>query len=112
MPIKIGNITPLRTENWQIIPDDRVTRIEIIEGIAIQDMGRVYEGDIFSCTITVPADDAKTILDKWRFRTLVTVIDPAGEEYTKMRIVVKKYSYVNRFKGYYNMDIEFWSETE
>ena len=110
MPIKIGNIKPLRTENWQIIPDDRQTRIETIGGIAIQDMGHFIEGYIFSCSITVPADDARVILDNWRFRTLVTIKDPAGEEYTKRRVVVKKYSYVERFEGYYNMDIEFWGD--
>ena len=35
MHIKIGDVETLRTENWEVIPDDRQTRIETIGGNVI-----------------------------------------------------------------------------
>ena len=98
----------MRTENWKVIPDDRQTQIETIGGKVVQDFGHVEEGDNFSCSVTLSAANAITLFDYWNNRTLVTVRDVAGKEWESLRVVVKKYGYVDRFESYYAVDLEFW----
>ena len=106
--IKIGDVETLRTENWKVTPDDRQTQIETIGGKVVQDFGHVEEGDIFSCSVTLKAADAITLYDYWHNRTLVTVRDVAGQEWENLRVVIKRYSYVDRFESHYAVDLEFW----
>ncbi len=106
--IKIGDVETLRTEDWSVIPDDRQTRIETINGVVVQDFGRVMEGDSYSCKVTLSADDADKVNTYWHSRTLVTVRDVMGVIREDMRVVVKKFGYVDRFDGYYWAELEFW----
>lgn len=108
MHIKIGDVETLRTEDWSIIPDDRQTRIETINGVTVQDFGRVKEGDYYSCKVTLTADDADKVNTYWHKRTPVNVRDVWGVIRKDMRVVVKKFGYVNRFDGYYWAELEFW----
>ena len=99
----------MRTEGWSIAPDDRQTRIETIGGLVVQDFGRVTEGDIFSCRVTVSSAGAD-IIDQYALnRQFVTVRDTSGKEIHNLRPVVKKYGYVDRFeKKYHWVELEFW----
>lgn len=98
----------MRTENWEVIPDDRQTQIETIGGKVVQDFGHVEEGDNFSCSVTLSAANAEIVLQYWASREKVTVRDVAGQEFQNMRVVVKKYRYVDRFESHYAVDLEFW----
>ena len=106
--IKIGEVETLRTENWQVIPDDRQTRIETIGGVVVQDFGYIAEGESFSCNVTVPSAGANAIAAYWHNRTFVPVIDVNGTAIGDMRVVVKKYGYVEHFEDHIWAEIELW----
>ena len=106
--IKIGDIETLRTENWAVVPDDRQTKIDTIGGVIVQDFGRVEAGDNFSCSVTVEAAGAIAITQYWHNRIPVPVRDVSGLVIPDMRVVVKKYGYVDRFEGFVWAELEFW----
>ena len=109
MHIKIGEVETLRTEDWSVIPDDRQTKIETIGGLVVQDFGHNVEGDNFSCKATLSTAVAETVANYWHNRDLVTVRDTAGVEIPNMRVVVKRYGYVERFEQeYFWAEFEFW----
>ena len=74
----------------------------------MQDFGHVEEGDNYSCAITVSAAGAEIIRQYWQNRDKVTVRDVAGQEIQNMRVVLKEYSYVDRFENYFAAKIELW----
>lgn len=115
--IKIGEIETLDSSDWAVVPDDRQTRIETIGGIEIQDFGRVPEADVYTCKATLVAEAAAEVADYWHNRTRVTVRDTAGNEHENLRVIVKKYNYVEHFENfdnlgkreqYYAVEFEFW----
>ena len=106
--IQIGNIKTRDVENWQVIPDDRQQRIEIIGGIAVQDFGRVPGGDKISCTATVLKAGWEIIKLYWDERIMVDIVDEAGNVWKDMRVVVKSYSYVSYFPRAIKVSFEFW----
>ena len=109
MHIKIGDVETLRTENWEIIPDDRQTQIETIGGKVIQDFGHIEEGTAYSCSVTVGAEGRNIIGQYWHNRTPVTVRDVGGLELENMRVVIKKYGYVYCYEKEYSWaQLEFW----
>lgn len=106
--IQIGDVSTLTVENWRVIPLDLQETVEIVGGVAVQDFGRVPMGDKFSCEVTVWAKDIDTIFDYWDNRTKVTVVDEADNAYANMRVVVREYGYLEGFKKYYRLSLEFW----
>ena len=106
--IKIGDVETLRTENWAVVPDDRQTKIETIGGVVVQDFGYVEEGVNYSCTVTMSTAAALVVFAYWHNRVPVDVRDVAGLVIPNMRVVVKKFSYVERFETFIQADIEFW----
>lgn len=106
--IKIGDYETLGTENWAVIPDDRQTRVETIGGIEIQDFGRVPEGDSYSCKATMESAVGAEVAEYWHNRTKVTVRDTGGVEHHGMRVIIKKYGYVDRFEEFFWAELEFW----
>lgn len=107
--IKIGDVETLRTEKWDMVPDDRQTRIDTIGGVEVQDFGYVPEGDTFTCSITVEAAGFEVICQYWHNREFVTVRDVSGREIPHLRPVVKKYGYIDNFEETsYRADMEFW----
>lgn len=106
--IKIGDAETLRTENWKIVPDDRQTKIETIGGVIVQDFGHVEAGDNFSCTVTLPTAAATAVFAYWHNRVPVDVRDVNGLILPNMRVVVKEYSYVDRFENFISASLEFW----
>ena len=108
--IAIGDITTLETENWQVVPDDRQQTVEIVGGVAAQDLGPVAAGGKISCTVRVRTRDFDTLVKYWDDRTLVDVTDEAGIVWENVRIVVKSYEYVPRFSSKaVQASIECWS---
>lgn len=109
MHIKIGEVETLRTEDWGAVPDDRQTRIETIGGTVVQDFGGNNGGDTYSCKVTVEAAVAQILSGYAYDRQFVTVRDVSGRELQNLRVVIKKYGYVERFeKNYYWAELEFW----
>ena len=110
MAIKIGAVDIQQSTNFEIIPDDRQKTLETIGGVVVQDLGRVPEGDKFSCSIEIDNAGAEIIFDYWNNRTRVTLIDKAGNVYSNIRVVVQKYGYVESYEEekIYTMNLEFW----
>lgn len=106
--IKIGDVIPTRSENFNIVPDDRQSRVETIGGIEIQDFGHVEEGDTITCNVTLRADDAAIICSYWHNRTRVNVIDEGGAVYENLRVIVKEYSRIEYFPQFLDAKLEFW----
>lgn len=106
--IKVGTVDTLKVLNWEFNPDDRQEKKETIGGVVVQDLGRVPEGDTFSCEVDIRASDKNTFFGYWNNRTLVTVIDEAGNSYDNCRIKITSYKYVNKFPKYYHCVLEIW----
>jgi len=61
--------------------------------------------------VTLSADNWEVLEGYWHNRTSVTVRDTAGKEIQNLRVIVKKYNYVDRYeKEYYRANIEFWRD--
>lgn len=109
MAISIGSVTSYRRpSSWQITPDDRQTKIEIVDGIHVEDEGIVAAGETIGCTAIFSATSWVTVKGYWTNRTLVTVADESGTSYTNRRVVVKSWTYVERFPKYITATLEFW----
>lgn len=109
MAIKIGAITTLTSSDFTYMPDDRQQTIELIGGVAVQDFGRIVNGDKKSCTITLRSSDFTVLCGYWDSRTRVTVVDDAGVTVENMRVIVKSYKYVKRFENKaVEANVEFW----
>lgn len=109
MHIKIGDAETLQTTDWSVIPDDRQTRLDTIGGKIVQDFGLVEEGNSYSCKATLSAEAGEVVQEYFRSREFVTVRDAGGREIPHMRVIIKKYGYVDRFeKNYFWAEFEFW----
>lgn len=108
MRIKIGDIWTLTVENWNVMPDDRQEKIDVIGGVVVQDFGRIPEGDVISCNITIRASDAAVLAEYWYNRELVDVRDEADNVWQHRRILVKRYSYRPYFSNVFDAEIEMW----
>ena len=110
MVINIGIAKSFKKpESWDTAPDDRQTLIKIIGGVYVEDNGIVPEGDVISCQAVFDAVNWAIVKGYWYSRTLVAVTDHAGHSLGMKRVVVKKYSYVDKFIKYYTVTIDFWS---
>lgn len=109
MKIKINNIESYRSpESCTINVDDRIERVQLINGNAVQDYGHIASGDSFSlsCLFSKANFDAIKLL--WEARTLVSFTDESGEVWTNCRIVIRSYRYEEKFKDYVFVDFEVW----
>ncbi len=107
--IKVGDVYSYgKAEGWSYTPDDRQEKIELINGVTVQDCGHVEAGDTFSCSATFSSTDFVILMGYWTNRTKVTVVDESGASHSNMRVIVKSYTYVNRFPSYVKADLEFW----
>jgi len=97
-----------KPEHYKIIPDERVTKIETIGGVAVQDLGHVQEGDAFSISCTFAPENWERFLALWEARQKITFTDPAGKIYQQMRIVMKEYEPDKNFPEYVTASFELW----
>ena len=109
MAIKVGAAVSFKNpESWENTPDDRQTQIRIIGGVYVEDNGIIPEGEIVSCQIVLDAANWLIVKGYWYARTIVEVIDHAGNSLGTKRISVKKYKYVEQHPKFYDVTIEFW----
>lgn len=115
MVIKITDgsttITSLSSvDSITMTPDDRLELVKLIDGAIIQDgwQGqRKEDGDTIACNATFsPADFAK-LKSVWNSRKTVTVV-LGDETISNCHIVIKSYTYVDRFESYKNVSLEVW----
>ena len=109
MVINIGVAKSFKKpESWDISPDDRQAIVKTIGGVYIEDAGYFPAGDVASCQCVFNAANWDIIKSYWQNRTMVIVVDHAGNNLGLRRIKINKISYVEKFEKLYNVNIEFW----
>lgn len=98
-----------RPESWESTPDDRQQIIKIIGGVIVQDNGLLVDGEVIGCQVVFDAVNWALVKGYWYSRTMVEVIDHAGISLGQKRVVVKKYSYIDKFTKFYTVTLEFWN---
>ena len=107
--IFINDIPSFRDpESSSITFDDRVEKIELINGNAIQDYGHVENGDKISLTCLFYITNYERIKALWTSRTLVTYTDEAGEVWANMRLVFKNIKREKKFPNFVTLTFELW----
>lgn len=108
--LQINDISSLgKAESWQITPDDRQTRIDVIDGTVVQDFGHNTAGDKITVSTTFRSEDFSKIYQLWESRTLVTVTDESGKKISNCRIVIKNWQYVKYYaKQAVKAALEIW----
>lgn len=106
--IQIGVAKSLKEpDGYGGTPDDRQELIKCINGVFVSDGGNCAEGEIFSFSAPFLPSAWETVKAYWLSRSLVTVIDAKGVTLPNMRVVVKKYEYVNRH-NIWKITMELW----
>lgn len=109
--IYINGIASFRDpENYKVIPDDRVQKVEIIGGVAIQDYGHIDAGDVISMTCLFSEANFNQLLGLWNSRTIVSFTDTAGAVWSGRRIVMKEYERDKNFPHYILASFELWGK--
>lgn len=109
MKIKINNIESLKTpESFSITFDERVERIQLINGNTVQDYGHIASGDYFTVSAVFSKADFNSIVSLWESRTKVTFQDESGDIWNSCRLVLKSYSYQKCFPDYVLINFEIW----
>lgn len=107
--IYINDIPSFRApEKETLTVDDRQERIELINGVAVQDLGRVEAGDVFSVQCLFSTDNYARVQSLWLSRAKVTYTDESGTTWQNMRIIVKEMERQKKFPTYILVTFELW----
>lgn len=107
--LKIGDAVAFkRPESWTITPDDRQEKHETIGGVVVEDYGVVDAGETIATTAIFNYYNYLKVLEYWRSRQKVPVIDVAGIDHGALRVVVKSDTYIDRFESFHKLELEFW----
>ena len=98
-----------RPEGWKVTPDDRMVKIPILNGVVMQDNGIIDGGETLSCAMYFDLTNWATVKNYWINRTLVAVVDHAGNALGNRRVVIKDYTTVDFHPGIVKATIEFWN---
>ena len=97
--VKIGSVQSLgKVESYTVTPDGRQTKVQVVDGVVVQDMGIFSDGMTFSFSTTFLAGDFKAIVAMWENRQKFTFTDTTGEEYANCRIVIKTWQPLDGFE--------------
>ena len=107
--IYINDIPSFRDPEKEVLNfDDRQEKIELIKGVAIQDLGRVEKGDSFSITCLFTEKNLLKVIELWNKRAHVTYKDSTETEWTDMLIVMKSIERDKIFHKYVMATFELW----
>ena len=107
--IYINDIPSFREpEICELFIDDRIEKIELINGNTIQDYGRVVTGDSFALECIFTIENYLRLDELWTNRTKVTFTDESGRIWENMRLVLKKIRYMKKFPRYVYLTFELW----
>lgn len=110
--IYINDIPSLRNPDSgdDVIIDDRKTKVELINGTAIQN-GGVFLGG-FSLTCVFSKADFERFKNLWLANEKVSYTNKAGVIYSGLTIKVSKYGYVDSFHNYIKVEFDLWKESK
>lgn len=107
--IYINDIPSFRDpESAEYIFDDRIEKIELINGNAVQDYGHVESGDAYQLECMFTRANYLRILHLWHAREFVTYTDEAGIVNENMRLVCRRVRRDKNFHHYYFLTFELW----
>lgn len=107
--IYINDIPSFRNpENYEYNFDDRVEKIEVMDGIIVQDRGHITAGDYFAVEVMFTQDNLERVLDLWERREKVSFTDTAGVVWQGMRIVMKSFRRDSNFPRYVIASFHLW----
>lgn len=107
--IYINDIPSFRDpESCEYIFDDRIEKIELINGNAVQDYGYVQSGDSYSIEAFFSMENFLRIQELQMQRQLVTFTDEAGAVWENMRMVFRRIKRDKSFKSYIYLTFELW----
>ena len=107
--IYINNIPSLRNpESSTLTFDNRIEKIELINGNTVQNYGHVESGDVFALTCAFSTANYRLIKALWESDTRVSYTDEAGDVWLNMRLVFKNIKRVAKFPNYVILTFELW----
>lgn len=107
--IFINDIPSLRNpENTSHTFDDRVDKIELINGNVAQDYGHIESGDTDAITCVFSAKNFERIKTLWASRTRIAYTDENGTVHNNLRLVFRNIRRVNKFPDYVILSFELW----
>lgn len=107
--IYINGIPSFRKpEKAVFTPDDRQERIELIDSVAVQDLGRVEAGDILTLQCLFSEANFERLQSLWINRTPVTYVDEAGRAQQFARVKIFEWENDRNFPTYILATFELW----
>ncbi len=107
--IYINGIPSFRKPEKEVFtPDDRQERIELIDSVVVQDLGRVPEGDVFALQCLFSAVNFDRLQSLWLARTPITYVDEAGVSWQFKRIKILEWERDRNFPTYILATFELW----
>lgn len=107
--IYINDIPSLRNpETFEMHLDDRIEKIELINGNAVQDYGHVETGDSFALTCIFSLANYQRLYTLWTERQLVTFTDERGGIWENLRLIFQRVKYLPNFPQYVELTFELW----
>lgn len=88
--------------------EDRIEKIQLINGNTVQDYGWCQTGDTISMQCLFRVKDYNNLMHLWRTRQKVSFTDPSGNVFENMRLVMRKVKYVPKFPEYLLLTFELW----
>lgn len=107
--IYINNIPSFRDpESSSLTFDDRIEKVELINGNTVQDYGHIDSGDKFALTCLFSYSNYVQLKTLWTTRTLVSYTDEAGYVWQNLRLVFKTIKREKKFPDYVTLTFELW----
>lgn len=106
--VTIGDARSMNDPDGEsITTNDRQTLVQTMGGNVVQDFG--YHASDSKLTLSLQFDSVnwEKVCGYWQSRKLVSISDTFGHTITA-RIIIKSYSYIDRFRDYIKANLEIW----
>lgn len=95
-------------ESCEEIIDDRIEKIELINGNTVQDYGHCETGDTIALSCIFRTKYYSRLMALWTNRQKVSFTDPSGNTFCNMRLKILRVKYVEHFPDYLLLTFELW----
>lgn len=107
--IYINDIPSFRDPESEVLkPDDRIERIELLNSVAVQDMGRVEEGDVLALKCLFSRENYLRLESLWLSREKVSYTDVLGVVWQNVRMKWLEVERDRNFPEYIFLTFELW----
>ena len=107
--IWINDIPSFRDpESVEISFDDRIEKVELIQGNTVQDYGHVESGEVVTLTCLFSYENYQRVSALWQARVKVTYTDEAGMVHPNMRLVFRTVRREKKFPHFGMLKFELW----